>query len=112
MSRVARLSSRSVKPTRPWTSSEKDSKDIIQGQKMALVEACGNTDQAIEVITGIPEEQLKDRRVRVYKPSRNPMQSGVQNMKNWRVEFNLKERWENPTMGWGSTADPLSNVAS
>ena len=39
------------------------------------------------------------------------MQSGVQNMKEWRIEFNLKEKWENPTMGWGSTADPLSNVA-
>ena len=23
----------------------------------------------------------------------------------------MKERWENPAMGWGSTADPMSNVA-
>lgn len=89
----------------------KDTSDVINSQKLAMVEACGKTDMAIEFINGIPEEQMKDRRVRVYKPSRNPMQSGVQNMKEWRIEFNLKEKWENPTMGWGSTADPLSNVA-
>merc|ERR1711881_53552 len=84
---------------------------VVQGQRMALVEAAGELDGAMEILNGIPEEQLRDRRVRVYKPTRNTMQSGVQNMKSWRVEFNLKEKWENPTMGWGSTADPLSNIA-
>merc|ERR1712066_335485 len=58
----------------------KDTADGISTQKAALVEACGNTDMALEMINGIPEEQLKDK-------------------------------WENPTMGWGSTADPMSNVA-
>ena len=69
----------------------KDTKDVINSQKLALVEACGKTDikrfrnttkitrsviftfflkffvMAIELINGIPEEQLKDRRVRVYR---------------------------------------------
>merc|ERR1712178_233406 len=68
--------------------------DVIQGQKMAIVEAAGSeTDGAMEILNGIPDEQLQDRRVRIYKPTRNTMQSGVQNIKAWRVEFNLKEKW-------------------
>ena len=84
----------------------------VSNKKQALIEAAfDHKDFAMEVVTGIPDEQLKNRRVRIYKPSRNPMQSGVQNMKNWRIEFNNQERWENQNMGWGSTGDPLSNVA-
>ena len=28
----------------------------------------------------------------------------------WVMTFDDKERWENPLMGWSSTADPLSNT--
>lgn len=38
------------------------------------------------------------------------MQSGVNNTKKWKMEFDTRERWENPLMGWASTADPLSNM--
>merc|ERR1712159_181828 len=81
-------------------------------QKEGLIEIAENhQDFNIEMVNGLPDEVLKNRRVRIYKPSRNPMQSGVQNLKNWRVEFNVQERWENPAMGWGSTGDPVSNIA-
>lgn len=61
-------------------------------------------------INGIPEEQLKERRVRIYQPSKNAMQSGTNNIHHWQMEFNNCQRWENPLMGWTSTADPLSNL--
>ncbi|XP_063818090.1 NADH dehydrogenase [ubiquinone] iron-sulfur protein 4, mitochondrial [Pseudophryne corroboree] len=64
----------------------------------------------ISTVTGVPEEQLKIRKVRIYVPARNAMQSGVQNTKKWRLDFDTRERWENPLMGWASTADPLSNM--
>ena len=38
------------------------------------------------------------------------MQSGTNNLNSWRMEFDNRERWENPLMGWASTADPLSNM--
>ncbi|EMP42386.1 NADH dehydrogenase [ubiquinone] iron-sulfur protein 4 [Chelonia mydas] len=38
------------------------------------------------------------------------MQAGVNNTKKWKLEFDTRERWENPLMGWASTADPLSNM--
>ncbi|VDL68409.1 unnamed protein product [Nippostrongylus brasiliensis] len=30
---------------------------------------------------------------------------------SWRIEFDNRQRWENPLMGWSSTGDPLSNIS-
>ncbi|KAG7301622.1 NADH dehydrogenase Fe-S protein subunit 4 ndufs4 [Plutella xylostella] len=61
-------------------------------------------------ITGVPEEHVKTRRVRIYKPPKNAMQSGTSNIQHWEMEFDTRQRWENPLMGWTSTGDPLSNM--
>jgi len=57
-----------------------------------------------------PESLLDGRTVRIYKPAKSAMQSGHQNMKQWKIEFDTQERWENPTMGWGSSSDPMSSI--
>lgn len=31
------------------------------------------------------------------------MQSGTNNVNNWEMEFDNRERWENPLMGWSSS---------
>ncbi|XP_033750451.1 NADH dehydrogenase [ubiquinone] iron-sulfur protein 4, mitochondrial-like [Pecten maximus] len=67
-----------------------------------------NTD--ISSLTGVPEEHIKTRHVRIFCPARNAMQSGSFNTNRWRIEFDNRERWENPCMGWVSTGDPLSNM--
>jgi len=64
----------------------------------------------ITTITGVPEEHTKSRRVRIFKPTKNAMQSGTNNTKRWKIEFDTRERWENPLMGWSSSGDPLSNM--
>nr|XP_018908957.1 PREDICTED: NADH dehydrogenase [ubiquinone] iron-sulfur protein 4, mitochondrial [Bemisia tabaci] len=61
--------------------------------------------------TGVPEEHVKTRLVKIYSPSKNPMQSGTHNTGHWQMEFDTRERWENPLMGWCSTGDPLSNMS-
>ncbi|XP_034661279.1 NADH dehydrogenase [ubiquinone] iron-sulfur protein 4, mitochondrial-like [Drosophila subobscura] len=61
-------------------------------------------------ISGVPSEQLKQRRARIHLPPKHAMQSGTSNLKNWQIEFDNRERWENPLMGWASTGDPLSNL--
>lgn len=61
-------------------------------------------------VTGIPEAHVTHRRARIFHPTKNAMQSGTEATKPWVVEFEHQERWENPTMGWTSTGDPLSNV--
>ncbi|XP_028852162.1 NADH dehydrogenase [ubiquinone] iron-sulfur protein 4, mitochondrial [Denticeps clupeoides] len=64
----------------------------------------------ITTVTGVPEEHIKTRKVRIFVSVRNAMQSGVNNTKKWKMDFDTRERWENPLMGWASTADPLSNM--
>lgn len=64
----------------------------------------------ISPITGVPEEHVKTRRVRIYQPAKNAMQSGTSNIQHWEMEFDTRQRWENPLMGWTSTGDPLSNM--
>ncbi|XP_017494046.1 PREDICTED: NADH dehydrogenase [ubiquinone] iron-sulfur protein 4, mitochondrial [Rhagoletis zephyria] len=61
-------------------------------------------------ISGVPEEHIKTRRVRIHVPPKNAMQSGTDNVQHWQIEFDNRERWENPLMGWTSTGDPLSNM--
>ncbi|XP_044746542.1 NADH dehydrogenase [ubiquinone] iron-sulfur protein 4, mitochondrial [Coccinella septempunctata] len=64
----------------------------------------------ISPVTGVPEEHVKERCVRIYMPSKNAMQSGTNNLGHWEIDFDNRERWENPLMGWCSTGDPLSNM--
>uniref|UniRef100_A0A8C7E3L9 NADH dehydrogenase [ubiquinone] iron-sulfur protein 4, mitochondrial n=1 Tax=Naja naja TaxID=35670 RepID=A0A8C7E3L9_NAJNA len=66
--------------------------------------------QDITPLTGVPEEHIKTRKAYIFVPARNAMQAGVNNTKKWKLEFDTRERWENPLMGWASSADPLSNM--
>jgi len=61
-------------------------------------------------VTGVPDEHTKDRRVRIYKQAKNAMQSGTNDTHKWTADFENRQRWENPTMGWTSSGDPLSNM--
>ena len=57
---------------------------------------------SVNSISGVPEELKRTRVVRIYKPARNAMQSGTNNINHWNLEFDTQERWENPLMGWAS----------
>lgn len=54
-------------------------------------------------VTGVPEEHVKDRVVKISKITKNVMQSGTDNTHNWIMQFDNRQRWENPLMGWTST---------
>ncbi|XP_077570676.1 NADH dehydrogenase [ubiquinone] iron-sulfur protein 4, mitochondrial [Stigmatopora nigra] len=83
-----------------------------------LAEGAGQDTQLITVdekldisaVTGVPEEHVKTRKVHIFVPAKTAMQSGVNSTKKWKMDFDTRERWENPLMGWASTADPLSNM--
>ncbi|XP_029664252.1 NADH dehydrogenase [ubiquinone] iron-sulfur protein 4, mitochondrial [Formica exsecta] len=68
------------------------------------------TDEDIGYVSGVPEEHIKTRRVRIYQPAKNAMQSGTNNIHFWQMDFDTRERWENPLMGWTSSGDPMSNI--
>ncbi|KAI9536984.1 NADH dehydrogenase Fe-S protein subunit 4 ndufs4 [Dissostichus eleginoides] len=77
------------------------------GQDTQLITVDEKLD--ITTLTGVPEEHIKTRKVHIFVPAKTAMQSGSHN-KTWKLDFDTRERWENPLMGWSSTADPLSNL--
>ncbi|XP_078107309.1 NADH dehydrogenase [ubiquinone] iron-sulfur protein 4, mitochondrial [Sander vitreus] len=78
------------------------------GQDTQLI----TVDEKLDItsLTGVPEEHIKTRKVHIFVPTKTAMQSGVNGTKKWKMDFDTRERWENPLMGWASTADPLSNM--
>ncbi|XP_062516333.1 NADH dehydrogenase [ubiquinone] iron-sulfur protein 4, mitochondrial-like [Corticium candelabrum] len=83
--------------------------EVDKENKGALQDVPLDDFGAIAPVTGFPEEH-RGRRVRIYAHSRNAMQSGTHASLHWRLDFDVQERWENPLIGWASTADPVSNV--
>ncbi|XP_075955150.1 NADH dehydrogenase [ubiquinone] iron-sulfur protein 4, mitochondrial [Anarhichas minor] len=78
------------------------------GQDTQLITVDEKLD--ISSVTGVPEEHIKTRKVHIFVPAKTAMQSGANSTKKWKMDFDTRERWENPLMGWASTADPLSNM--
>ncbi|UNI20410.1 ndufs4 NADH dehydrogenase Fe-S protein subunit [Purpureocillium takamizusanense] len=59
------------------------------------------------VISGAPME-LQARTVRIYKEAKPATQSGDFRGERWRMDWDILpkgHRWENPLMGWQSSAD-------
>ncbi|TDH67363.1 hypothetical protein CCR75_005944 [Bremia lactucae] len=52
------------------------------------------------------------RKGKLFKPARNQMQSGMQQTKHWEIRFQSPRTWENPLMGWTSTADPYVGLTA
>ncbi len=77
----------------------------MKEHKKRLSETKLTIDEPLDITTfnGVPKEHIYERRVRISKPSKNAMQSGTNDTKIWRLDFENRERWENPLMGWTST---------
>lgn len=49
--------------------------------------------------------------VRIYRPAKNAMQSGLAGSRRWVVEFEPQDRKEpDPLMGWNGSRDTLSQL--
>merc|ERR1712055_1183386 len=77
-------------------------------QLTELIEVEGPPDVALT--SGMPDQERRERVVRIYKPAKNAMQSGTAGIKRWKIEFDNQQRWENNLMGWSSSGDPVSNI--
>lgn len=87
-----------------------DRHEIMRKEMMQTVKVNVSEPMNLTAISGVPEEHITERRVRIYKPPKNAMQSGTNDTHQWILDFEQRQRWENPTMGWASTGDPLSNM--
>ena len=50
------------------------------------------------------------KKAKIYKPSKNAMQSGKANAEKWLLEFETLNNSISPLMGWESSADTLSEL--
>ncbi|KXJ95242.1 ETC complex I subunit conserved region-domain-containing protein [Microdochium bolleyi] len=64
------------------------------------------------VLSGAPIE-LQARTVRIYKQAKPATQSGNWGSHHWRMDWDILakgHRWENPLMGWQSSADMMQGT--
>ncbi|KAI9136647.1 ETC complex I subunit conserved region-domain-containing protein [Paraphysoderma sedebokerense] len=61
---------------------------------------------SVDFISGAPDS-IRLRTVRIFKPAKTAMQSGLDGTRFWRIDFDIQDRWENPLMGWCSSGDPV-----
>ena len=50
------------------------------------------------------------KKVKIYKPAKSSMQSGLGKTKNWILEYFDEKNGINPLMGWESSTNTLSEV--
>ena len=49
-------------------------------------------------------------KVKIYKPSKTPMQSGLKKYDKWILEYFTQQSGVNPLMGWESSSDTYSEL--
>lgn len=76
-------------------------KSLVEQLKDAVIEV--DQPNLLSTLSGVPEEHVTTRRVRIHKPTKNAMQSGTNDTHKWKLDYEDRERWENPLMGWTST---------
>ncbi|KAI0770468.1 ETC complex I subunit conserved region-domain-containing protein [Fomes fomentarius] len=65
-----------------------------------------------DIVSGAPKE-LRHRAVRIFQPTRSTTQSGTGKSNRWRIDWDILPgggRWENPLMGWASSADYMQGT--
>ncbi|CAK9296222.1 unnamed protein product [Gordionus sp. m RMFG-2023] len=99
----------STRPIKIPANSYLTKKTIDEPKSIKSTITIADDKEDITCLSGVPLEQ-EERFVRIYVPTRNTMQSGTNNTHKWKIQFDNQERWENPLMGWTSSADPFSNI--
>jgi NADH dehydrogenase (ubiquinone) Fe-S protein 4 len=64
------------------------------------------------VLSGAPTD-LQARTVRIFRPTKAATQSGHWHGHHWRMDWDILQkghRWENPLMGWQSSADSMQGT--
>ncbi|KAF9242544.1 Ndufs4, NADH dehydrogenase Fe-S protein 4 [Melanogaster broomeanus] len=94
------------------TSQPVQTRDPAEKQSTQIAQPVHGEILTADAISGAPPE-LRHRAVRIYQPTRNTMQSGSGKSERWRIDWDILQgagRWENPLMGWASSADYMQGT--
>jgi len=87
--------------------------DVVAGKAPGPVTVHESArDIAADQVSDAPAE-LRHRAVRIFKPTKNTMQSAKGKTKVWRIDWDVLQgagRWTNPLMGWASSADYMQGT--
>lgn len=97
-----------------WSTQHVQPADVVAGKATgpATIHESAR-DITADVVSDAPQE-LRHRGVRIYKPTKNTMQSGKGKTKVWRIDWDTLQgagRWTNPLMGWQSSADYMQGTS-
>ncbi|KAK7681560.1 hypothetical protein QCA50_015292 [Cerrena zonata] len=90
--------------TKAPVTTDKSSSEVVPQPTREVITA--------DVISGAPVE-LRHRAVRIFQPTRSTTQSGTGKSTRWRIDWEILQgsgRWENPLMGWASSADYMQGT--
>lgn len=83
--------------------------DAISGAPSECIAVQDIRDAFLYLLSG----ELRKRVVRIYQPTRNTMQSASGKTERWRIDWDILpsgSRWENPLMGYASSADYMQGT--
>ncbi|KZT09142.1 uncharacterized protein LAESUDRAFT_756787 [Laetiporus sulphureus 93-53] len=83
-----------------------------EGQQSEVTPAPEREIVTADVVSGAPTE-LRHRAVRIFQPTRSTTQSGTSKSDRWSIDWDILSgagRWENPLMGWASSADYMQGT--
>eukprot|EP00298_Acanthocystis_sp_HF-20_P000976 c11361_g1_i1.p1 GENE.c11361_g1_i1~~c11361_g1_i1.p1 ORF type:complete len:185 (+),score=87.28 c11361_g1_i1:24-557(+) len=83
--------------------------------KKYLARVANDNDDNLAAVSGVPDELLALKTVRIHQPGKSSTQSGNPHNDVWVMEWVNKNpaistKWQNPVMGWTSTADTMSQI--
>ncbi|KAH9891939.1 ETC complex I subunit conserved region-domain-containing protein [Cubamyces lactineus] len=91
-------------PNIPQTAEQKQDTQVAHPPSQDVMTA--------DIVSGAPKE-LRHRTVRIFQPTRSTTQSGTGKSERWRIDWDILPgggRWENPLMGWASSADYMQGT--
>ncbi|GAA5893892.1 hypothetical protein JCM6882_003121 [Rhodosporidiobolus microsporus] len=84
----------------------------VEGQSQVPAERPEGAVTQAGVVSGAPDE-LHRRPVRIYRPAPPATSSAKGPSHEWRIDWDILQgagRWENPLMGWASSADYMQGT--
>ncbi|KAF6211965.1 hypothetical protein GE061_012482 [Apolygus lucorum] len=80
----------------------------LAGQKISVDTHC--EIKCLQYIDGTPRRAVEETHAVIRRRPKLVTQQGTNNVGVWELTLDVKERWENPCMGWSSNGYPLSNL--
>lgn len=87
--------------------------DVVAGKAAGPPIVRDTSEQVVVATVSDAPSELQHRQVRIFKPTKNTMQSAKGKTRVWRIDWDVLQgsgRWTNPLMGWQSSADYMQGT--